>query len=211
MIRNLQPTFAEEEALLAEGYRFIAGVDEVGCGAMAGPLFAAAVILPYPIKTPWLKRVRDSKLLTPPAREELSEFIRDIAVATGVGEVSHEFIDSKGLTKARRRAMKLAIDQLLPHPQALLIDYFRIPEVKLPQKSVVNGDGLCFSIACASIIAKVARDHMMVELDKEYPGYGLAQHKGYCTEEHLACLHRLGPSPIHRRSFEPVRDATNDA
>lgn len=128
MIRNLQPTFAEEEALFAAGYRYIAGVDEVGCGAMAGPLLAAAVILPYPVKVPWLKQIRDSKLLTQLAREKLSEFIREIAIAVGVGEVSHEFIDSKGLTKARRRAMKLAIDQLLPHPQALLIDYFRIPE-----------------------------------------------------------------------------------
>ncbi len=207
LVKSFVPTFAEEEALIAQGYRYIAGVDEVGCGALAGPLVAAAVILPYPFKAPWLKRVRDSKLLTPVIREELSEYIREIAITTGIGMVSHEFVDSKGLTRARRRAMKLAIDQLLPHPQTLLIDYFRIPGVKLPQKSVVNGDSLCFSIACASIIGKVARDRLMVELDDEYPGYGLAQHKGYGTEQHLDFLRRLGPSPIHRMSFQPVRDA----
>lgn len=207
MLKSLIPTFAEEKALLKQGYRFIAGIDEVGCGALAGPLVAAAVILPFPLKAPWRKRVRDSKLLTPLAREELSEYIREISITTGVGLVSHEFVDSRGLTKARRQAMKLAIEQLLPYPQTLLIDYFRVPEIKLPQKSVVNGDTLCFSIACASIVGKVYRDHLMVDLDGKYPGYGLAQHKGYGTGQHLKCLNRLGPSPIHRMSFQPVRDA----
>jgi ribonuclease HII len=102
--------------------------------------------------------------------------------------------------------MKLAVDQLSPPPQSLLIDYMRLPEVRLPQKGITNGDNLCMSIACASIIAKVARDKLMVEFDRIYPGYGLAQHKGYGTKEHLACLSRLGPCPIHRQSFRPVRD-----
>ncbi len=206
MIKSLVPTFKEEKALIKQGYRCIAGIDEVGCGSLAGPLVAAAVILPYPLKAPWLKKVRDSKLLTPPVREELSVKIREIAIATGVGVVSNEFVDGQGLTKARRQAMKLAIEQLLPYPQTLLIDYFSVPEIKLPQKSVVNGDSLCFSIACASIVGKVFRDNLMVELDSDYPGYGLAQHKGYGTEQHLDCLHRMGPSPIHRMSFHPVRD-----
>ena len=102
--------------------------------------------------------------------------------------------------------MKLAIDQLWPPPEFLLIDYMRLPEVTLPQKGITNGDNLCFSIACASIMAKVSRDHLMIEFDGIYPGYGLAQHKGYGTKGHLACLRRLGPSPIHRQSFKPVKD-----
>jgi len=102
--------------------------------------------------------------------------------------------------------MKLAIEQLRPLPESLLIDYISLPDVKLPQKCITRGDSLCFSIACASIIAKVERDRRMVELDKAYPGYGLAGHKGYGTREHLVCLRRLGPSPVHRYSFRPVRD-----
>jgi len=102
--------------------------------------------------------------------------------------------------------MMQAISQLSPEPDSLLIDYLSLPEVPLPQKGIVNGDGLCFSIACASIIAKVSRDRLMIEMDAVYPGYGLAKHKGYCTEEHVANLNRLGPSPIHRRSFHPVKE-----
>jgi len=117
-----------------------------------------------------------------------------------------EIIDAQGIIKATQLAMKLAIDQLSPPPESLLIDYMRLPEVPLPQKGITYGDRLCFSIACASIIAKVARDRLMIELDRNYPGYGLAQHKGYGTEKHLSCLHQLGPSPIHRQSFRPVRD-----
>jgi len=120
-----------------------------------------------------------------------------------------EIIDAQGIIKATRLAMKLAIDQLSPPPESLLIDYMRLPEVPLPQKGITYGDRLCFSIACASIIAKVARDRLMIELDRNYPGYGLAQHKGYGTEKHLSCLHQLGPSSIHRRSFRPVRDIIN--
>ena len=102
--------------------------------------------------------------------------------------------------------MKLAIGQLSPPPESLLIDYIRLPEVPLPQKGITNGDSLCFSIACASIIAKVARDRLMTELDRNYPGYGLAKHKGYGTEKHLACLRRMGPSSIHRQSFKPIKE-----
>jgi len=190
----------------AQGYRFIAGIDEVGCGALIGPVVAAAVILPSRLDTPWLNQVKDSKQLTPGRREFLSYHINEIAISAGIGVVPHDVIDAQGLTKARRLAMKLAIDQLAPPPEALLIDYISLPNVPLPQKGITNGDSLCISIACASIIAKVARDHLMIELDRTYPGYGLAQHKGYGTREHLSCLHRLGPSPIHRRSFKPVRD-----
>jgi ribonuclease HII len=202
----LKPTFAEEKLLEAQGYQLIAGIDEVGRGALAGPVVAAAVILPRRIKISWLSRVNDSKLLRPVLRETLSCSINEAAISIGIGTVTHDVIDTEGIIKATRLAMKLAIDQLSPPPQSLLIDYMRLPEVSLPQKAVTNGDSLCFSIACASIIAKVARDHLMVELDKTYPGYGLAQHKGYGTNGHMACLQRLGPSPIHRQSFRPVRD-----
>ncbi len=198
-------SFTEEKMLTAQGYRYIAGVDEVGCGALAGPVVAAAVILPYPIDAPWLNQIKDSKQLRPDTRELLSHHIQEIAISVGIGTIPHEVIDTQGLTKARRRAMKLAIDQLSPPPESLLIDYMLLPEVPLPQKGITNGDSRCFSIACASILAKVARDRMMIELDRIHPGYGLAQHKGYGTREHLACLRRLGPSPIHRQSFKPVK------
>jgi len=201
-----KPSFAEEKDLEAQGYRLIAGVDEVGRGALAGPVVATAVILPCNLNTQWLGEVRESKQLTSARREFLSQHIQEIAISIGTGVSSHEIIDTRGIIKATRSAMKQAIDQLSPPPQCLLIDYMRLPESPLHQKGIKNGDSLCFSIACASIVAKVARDHLMAELDKIYPGYGLAAHKGYGTREHLACLRRLGPSPIHRRSFKPVRD-----
>ena len=199
------PTFSEEKILEAQGYHLVAGIDEVGRGALAGPVMAAAVVLPCRLDTPWLNLVRDSKQLSPARRQLLSSHIREIAVAIGIGTASHEVIDTQGIVRATKLAMKLAIDQLLPPAESLLIDYMSLPEVSLPQKGIINGDSLCFSIACASIIAKVARDHLMIELDRIYPGYGLAQHKGYGTKEHLACLCRLGPCPIHRRSFKPVK------
>ncbi len=206
MPNTLKPSFAEEKLLLSQGYQFIAGIDEVGRGALAGPVVAAAVVLPGIVRRRWCRQVRDSKQLTPARREQLSEHIREIAISIGIGSISHEVIDSRGIAGATRLAMKLAVDQLSPKPQYLLIDYFSLPEVALPQKGVPDGDGLCFSIAAAAIVAKVARDRMMLDLDGIYPGYGLADHKGYGTEGHLACLRRLGPSPIHRRSFQPVRE-----
>ena len=201
-----KPSFAEEEILEAQGYRCTAGIDEVGRGALAGPVVAAAVILPRHIDAPWLDQVKDSKQLSPARRQFLFHHIHEIATAIGIGMAPHEVIDTQGIIRATRLAMKLAIDQLSPPPDSLLIDYLVLPEVKLPQKGITNGDNLCFSIACASIIAKVARDQLMVELDRTYPGYGLARHKGYGTREHLACLHRLGSSPIHRQSFKPLRE-----
>ncbi len=207
LMNNRQmPSFVEEKRLEAQGYRLIAGIDEAGCGALAGPVVAAAVILPSDIAAPWLKQVRDSKQLTPARRELLSYYIHEIAISVGIGAAPHDVIDTQGLTRARRLAMKLAIDQLSPPPEALLIDYISLPNVPLPQRGIKGGDSLCVSIACASIIAKVARDHLMMELDQVYPGYKLAQHKGYGTREHLLCLHQLGPSPIHRQSFQPVKE-----
>ena len=209
MANNLKiPSLTEEKMLEAQGYHHIAGIDEVGRGALAGPVVAAAVILPYPVDTPWLSQVKDSKQLSPAKRELLFHHIHEIAISIGIGMAPSEVIDAQGIVRATRLAMKIAVDRLSPPPQSLLIDYMLLPEVPLPQKGITNGDSLCLSIACASIMAKVARDHLMIELDKTYPRYGLAQHKGYGTREHIACLHRLGPCPIHRQSFRPVRDIT---
>ena len=205
----LKPTFTEEKLLEAQGYQLIAGVDEAGRGALAGPVVAAAVILPRRIKTPWLSQVKDSKQLSPDRRELLFHNIHKVAISIGIGTAPHEIIDAQGIIKATEMAMKLAIDQLSPPPESLLIDYMLLPEVRLPQKGITYGDSLCFSIACASIIAKVTRDRLMVEFDQIYPGYGLAQHKGYGTKKHMACLRQLGPSPIHRQSFQPVKDVIN--
>ncbi len=199
------PSFNEEKILESQGYRYIAGVDEVGRGALAGPVVAAAVILPSRDDIPWMSKVKDSKLLTPHRREILFHYIHEAAVAIGIGMADREVIDSRGIVPATRLAMKSAIEQLRPSADTLLIDYLRLPEVRLPQKGITGGDNLCYSIACASIIAKVSRDRLMVAMDRAYSGYGLAKHKGYCTREHVICLQRLGPSPIHRRTFRPVK------
>ena len=164
--------------------------------------------MPANLKADWLNQVRDSKQLSPARRELLFHHIHETAVAIGIGMAPHEVIDARGIVPATRSAMKLAVDRLSPAAHSLLIDYMLLPDVPLPQKGITNGDSLCFSIACASIVAKVTRDQLMVEWAKIYPGYGLARHKGYGTEEHLSCLSRLGPCPIHRQSFKPVRDIT---
>ncbi|MFC1920680.1 ribonuclease HII [Chloroflexota bacterium] len=203
---SLTPSFSEEKLLRAEGYRYIAGIDEVGRGALAGPVVAAAVVLPTFIKAPWLDNVRDSKQLTPAKREYLFHFIHEKALSVGIGSADCEIVDTQGIAVATRLAMTLAVEQLSPPPEALLIDYMLLPGISLPQKGITRGDSLCYSIACASIIAKVTRDNWMIKIDDTYPGYGLARHKGYGTREHLSCLSRLGASPVHRRSFRPVRE-----
>ena len=205
MTNDTIPSFVEEANLASQGYRSIAGLDEVGRGALAGPVVAAAVILPRRLKAPWMEQVRDSKLLTPKKREYLYFHVREVAISIGVGIVSHEVIDAKNIVRATQLAMMQAIAQLSPSADSLLIDYLRLPGVSLPQKGIVNGDQLCFSIACASIVAKVSRDHLMIEKDRLYPGYALSQNKGYWTEKHVTGLERLGPSPIHRRSFQPIK------
>jgi ribonuclease HII len=202
-----KPSFAEERLLESLGYRLIAGIDEAGRGALVGPVVAAAVILPARLRKRWVSRVKDSKLLGPAAREHLDGCIREVAVAVGVGIIDNGVIDSRGIAAATRLAMKAAVEQLSPRPEFLLVDYFKLPEVSLPQKNIKFGDRLCYSIASASIIAKVARDRIMVEMDGEYPGYGMAAHKGYGTRGHIENLRRKGPCPLHRRSFRPVREA----
>ena len=207
MSNNRQkPSFIEEEKLIAQGYRLIAGIDEVGRGPLAGPVVAAAVILPCDLHGDWLAEVRDSKQLSPAKREFLSPRIQEAAISVGVGGAGHDVVDEWGILEATHIAMKMALRQLSVAPDYLLIDHVRLTEMSMPQKNITNGDSLCFSIACASILAKVARDYLMVEYDKEYPGYEFARHKGYCTKTHLALLHHWGPSPIHRRSFRPVKE-----
>lgn len=199
------PTLVEEEMLAAQGYARVAGIDEAGRGPLAGPVVAAAVILPYGFNAPWLGMVRDSKQLSSATRDFLHERIFEVALSVGVGSCDSPIIDEYGIVAATRLAMKEAVNQLQPPAESILIDYVSLPEVRLPQKAITHGDSLCLSIACASIIAKVTRDRLMVELDEVYPGYGFRKHKGYGTPEHFRSLRRLGPCPVHRRSFRPVK------
>jgi len=203
---DCKPSFAEEKRLEEQGYRFIAGIDEVGRGPLAGPLVAAAVILPLKPDIPWLGLVRDSKQLTPERRGFLFPLISEAAIGIGIGIVPPEAIDSHGMSRATRMAMCSAVERLPCPPDFLLIDHVRLTELDLPQKSITKGDSLCLSIACASIVAKVTRDRIMVSLDAEYPGYGFASHKGYATREHLLNLKQLGACPIHRRCFAIVSE-----
>ena len=206
-----KPSFSEERALQAQGYQFIAGIDEVGRGAMMGPVVAAAVILPVKFRARWRKDIRDSKQLNPAKRERLYDCIREKAIATAIDSISREEIDNTDIARATRLAMKSAVEQLVPPPEYLLIDYLRLSEVSIPQKGIVYGDSLCFSIACASIVAKVYRDRLVSEMDSVYPGYRFSRHKGYGTREHLACLRRQGPCPEHRRSFQPVKELIRES
>ncbi|OGN97246.1 MAG: ribonuclease HII [Chloroflexi bacterium RBG_13_51_36] len=199
------PNFDEENELKSQGYELIAGIDEVGRGALAGPVVAGAVILPNPANLSWLGLVRDSKELDSRKRESLFDLISREAVAVGIGIVPSQVIDSVNILRATRLAMVQAVEKLTKQPSFLLIDRVTLSQCPLPQRGITRGDKLCLSIACASIIAKVTRDHMMVEFDQIYPGYGFARHKGYGTGIHMSCLRKLGPSPIHRLYFAPVR------
>jgi ribonuclease HII len=200
-----EPDWAYEERLLGEGVALVAGIDEVGRGPIAGAVAAGAVILDPRRPPAWWADVRDSKLLTPGQRERLAELIWRDAVAVGVGSASPREIDTIGIAPASRLAMVRAIAMLRRPPAHLLLDCFRLPESDLPQTPILHGDRICVSVAAASIVAKVARDRWMVQLDERYPGYGFASHKGYSSPEHLEALDRLGPCPLHRRSFRPDR------
>mgnify|MGYP001096911196 CR=1 FL=1 len=200
------PNLYHEDELKSQGYELIAGIDEAGRGALAGPVVASAVILPLANYPNWLKLVRDSKELSPKKRESLFDLIQKEALAVGTGIIAPEVIDSINILKATKLAMMEAVKKLPQQPQFLLIDRLTLPQCPIPQRGITRGDKLCLSIACASIVAKVTRDRIMEELDKAYPAYGLAKHKGYGTREHISCLRQLGPSPIHRLSFAPVKD-----
>jgi len=205
-------TFDEELALRAKGLRLIAGVDEAGRGPLAGPVVAAAAVLPDSWihgpsgeEQPW-SLLNDSKQLTAVRRDDLYHLVASSAVTFGVGLVTAEEIDEIGIAPATRKAMAAAIAQLKPQPQALLVDAVDLSHLGLPGKAIIDGDALCKSIAAASIIAKVTRDRLMLEMDTRHPGYGFARHKGYGTAEHLRQLRALGPCAIHRKSFSPIRE-----
>jgi ribonuclease HII len=193
-----------ERRLAGDGFRLIAGVDEAGRGPLAGPVVAAAVMLPVGWR---LQGLRDSKALSAGARVRLNCAICEAAVALGVGIVEPSEIDRLNVLRATWLAMERALLQLSPRPDVALIDGKNGPELPFPRQFVVRGDSRSASIAAASIIAKVTRDRIMGYLDGAYPGYGFAKHKGYGTAEHRARLRELGPSPIHRRSFSPVIEA----
>lgn len=199
--RRLSRLLALRERLFSEGAQRVAGVDEVGVGPLAGPVVAAAVVLPG---RPLLPGLDDSKRLPRELRERLAEQIHAQAVCIAVAEVWVDEIDRRNIYQASLLAMRKAVEALAPQPDHVLVDARRIPGIDAVQTSIVGGDGLDASIAAASIVAKVHRDAIMARLDGEYPGYGFARHMGYATREHLHALRRLGACPIHRRSFMPV-------
>lgn len=205
--RTTTPTLAYEQRLWARGFRRVAGLDEVGRGAWAGPVVAAAVILPPgdPELAHRLANVRDSKLLSPPQREALIDLIARQATALGVGAVPPGVIDSIGIVAATRRAMTLALHSLPCSPDHLLIDHLTLPDLPLAQISMPKGDLGILSIAAASIVAKVCRDRLMDRYEALFPGYGLVRNKGYGTPEHQAALQALGACAIHRLSFSPLQ------
>lgn len=200
------PTFKLERRLVAQGYKVIAGIDEVGCGALAGPVVAAAVVLPLDSR---LGMVRDSKLF---GREQRARFLPRLLEKLqgfGIGEVSVEEINKLGLRPATLLAMRRAHEALARETEAsfVLVDAWKIPGLSIPQQAVIRGDRLVKSIAAASIVAKTHRDNIMEELAQEFPGYGFEDHRGYATARHKLALRRLGVCPAHRLNYAPVRAA----
>lgn len=203
---RLEKMLAYEKELYTQGIQLIAGVDEVGRGPLAGPVVAAAVILPKACKIPGLN---DSKKIPKSKHKEIYEAVLQNAIAIGIGVKDNQVIDQVNIYEATKLAMMEAIGQLEPKPQHLLIDAMRL-DLPIAQTSIIKGDANSLSIAAASIVAKVTRDQMMEEFDREYPGYDFAQNAGYGTAKHLAGLDKLGVTPIHRRSFEPVKSMCED-
>ena len=202
----MKPNLSEELALRAAGHARVAGIDEAGRGSWAGPVCAAAVVLPLDLANlaDLLDGVRDSKQLSPARREALLPVILQTADAVGVGWASPAEVDEMGIAPATRQAMARAVAGLNGKANALLIDYVRLPELDLPQRALPKADVRCLSVAAASIVAKVERDRLMIALGNEFPGYGFARHKGYGTRQHREALARLGPSSIHRMSWRPM-------
>jgi len=196
-----------ERVLWAAGVTRVAGVDEVGIGPMAGPVVAAAVVF---LPGTAIDGVDDSKRLEPSVREALDEEIRSRASDIGIGLVDPPEVDRLNVYHAGLLAMRRAVDSLSAPAGHVLVDARTIPGIPVPQNSFTGGDGRCFSIAAASIVAKVHRDRLMVEMEDVYPGYGFTRHKGYCSPEHQAAVRALGPCPIHRRSFDFIRELTGE-
>ena len=201
-----KPHLQKEIALLEQGYRFIAGLDEAGRGAWAGPVVAAAVILPVdrPGLIDRLNGLNDSKKLTPQKRNVFFDLIQEEALTVSVGLGSPELVDHINVLQATRHAMEEALDKLQVIPNYLLLDHLKLPAVDLPQDSFPKADSISLTVSAASVIAKVTRDRLMVELSQQYPGYGFERHKGYGTRIHREALQELGPCPIHRMSYRPI-------
>lgn len=193
-----------ETELWESGVTRVAGVDEAGMSPLAGPVVAGAVILPPRFR---IAGVDDSKKLDPQKRSALAIEIKRHAVAWAIGMATPEEIDRINIYRAGLLAMRRAVEGLAPAPESLLIDARKLPDLPIPQRAIIHGDALSFSIAAASILAKTTRDAIMVELDGRFPGYGFAKHKGYPVREHYDALERLGATEVHRRSFGPVRRA----
>jgi ribonuclease HII len=192
----------EEKELLRKGFYSIAGIDEAGRGPLAGPVVAAAVLMPYDYRN---AEINDSKQLTPLLREKLFIEIKNAALSYAVGIVSPKEIDEIGILNATKLAMRQAVQKLDPVPDFILIDAVSINLDGIPQKAIIRGDETVFSIAAASIVAKVTRDHLMMKYHQKFPGYGFDQNMGYGTEIHLKAILEHGPSPIHRMTFAPLK------
>jgi ribonuclease HII len=206
---------AHERELWRQGLTLVAGVDEAGCGPLAGPVVAAAVVFPCTWQEtglwPKLRGLNDSKQLDKEQREQyFAALVGRPEIRYAVASVEVDMIDRINIRQAAWRAMNLALGQLDPRPEHVLVDGFMIRWLTYPQTALVQGDARSYSIAAASVLAKVARDRMMVEFDKQFPGYGFAEHKGYATPRHLAAIQKLGPCPIHRRSFSPFRPVATE-
>lgn len=210
--QNTIDRFEAERALLQRGVKWVAGVDEAGRGPLAGPVVAAAVSFP----TEWiwnglpaeLEGLTDSKQLTVPEREGYFEVLTGLgAIQFGIARIDAGTIDSINILQATHRAMNQALAQLHPAPDHALVDGLRVPSLRFPHSALIKGDACSFSIAAASVLAKVTRDRLMLEYDRQFPAYGFAGHKGYGTRRHLAALAEHGPCPIHRRSFAPLKPA----
>lgn len=200
---RLRRMLENETSLWAQGIEFVAGVDEAGVGPMAGPVVAGAVVLPRDYR---LRELDDSKRLDETTRDRLAVQIKSDSIAWAIGVSEVEEIDKINIYRAGLLAMRRAVEALAVRPEFILVDARTIPECGIPQKGIIRGDQKSASIAAASIIAKTTRDAMMMELDLKYPGYGLAEHKGYATPAHFLALRELGALPIHRRSYRPVRE-----
>jgi len=215
LIAKFSNRLAHERELWQKGLAFVAGVDEAGCGPLAGPVVAAAVVLPnawlHTGICPSLRDLNDSKQLAEVQRDHYFAILDSHPeIRSAIATVDVETIDRINILQAAHRAMNLALDQLQPPPQHVLVDGRPVKSMRFPNTPLVKGDARSYSIAAASVLAKVTRDRMMREFDRLYPGYGFSRHKGYGTRQHLAAIRERGPCPIHRRSFAPFRPAESD-
>ena len=202
---NNKPDRSAEQRLFARGYSRVAGLDEAGRGALAGPVVAAAVVLPENITFPWIDGVRDSKLLNARQRETLFAGMLDAGIEIGLGIIPPAVIDAINILNATRQAMQAALEQISEPPDFVLTDAVCLPRLRTPQQNIIRGDRTCLCIACASIAAKVTRDRIMCEMHSEYPQYAFKAHKGYGTGLHIRLLKQHGACAIHRLTFSPVR------